>query len=73
MLKFPVRFDLMQLVKDDRTAYGIANQFVMDDENKFAVFERCYTANNHSGNPQTTASIAADAAEILWKEVYSVE
>jgi hypothetical protein len=73
MLKFPVRFALMQLVKEDRTAYGIANQFVMDDDQKYTVFERCYEANNSSGKPQEVATVAAAASSILWREVYSVE
>lgn len=74
MTTFAVTNRLMELVNDNVKAYGIANEFVLGDPNKLAVFERCWNRANNitQGENYFTqrASLAKDEANQIWQQVY---
>lgn len=69
-MSFEIRNQLMILLEDNKTAYGIANSFVSDNEQKLIVFERQFkrVIKNYQVSIDDAASIATDKSEQLWKE-----
>ncbi len=69
-MSFELRNKLMIKMEDNLSAYGTANKFVQDDEQKYIVFERCFNRVIHNDRVDidSAASMAADKAEQLWVE-----
>lgn len=65
MNTFDIRNALMIMVGDNETAYGIANEFVADDEQKLIVYQRCWNTAQ-AADLTSKASLAKDKALQLW-------
>lgn len=65
-MTFDIRNKLMILVNDDLAAFGIASEFVKDDENKLEVYTRSFNKTQHHGDMSSRASIAKDSASQVW-------
>ena len=70
---FEIRHQLLQILSNDVTAYGIAHKFVNDDKDKFEVFKVALNESRQAGDIQAQASTAVDKAEIRWQVLAPVE
>lgn len=69
MTVFEVRHALLQMHRNDTSAFNIANGFVQDNEQRLVIYRDAFQESQQAGDTQSIASVAVDKAEQRWAVV----